>query len=309
MRLLTYDYRGLCRVGVYVGEKVAHLSRIAGILGQADLAVGSMRELIERWDTLGPRIRALVAETEKRAKDKDIASVLMDPDAITFLPPVTDPPKNILCMGLNYTDHVDEGLRTNAITAAQAKMDVPMFFTKAPGTLVGHRAGVPLHGCTSQLDYEAELVVVIGKRGRDIPEARINDYIFGYCCGNDVSARDLQRAHKQIFKGKTLDGSCPLGPYIVPKEDVKDPGKLRLRSWVNGDLRQDSSTANMIFSVPAMLSSLSQGFTLEPGDLFMTGTPSGVGYARATPSFLKPGDVVEIEVEGLGKLVNPVVAA
>ncbi|OGL58657.1 MAG: hypothetical protein A3J27_05860 [Candidatus Tectomicrobia bacterium RIFCSPLOWO2_12_FULL_69_37] len=309
MRLLSYDYRGVSRVGVYVGEKIAHLSRIAGILGQPDLAAGSMRELIERWGAIGPRVRALVAEAEKRAKDKDIAPVLMDPDAVTFLPPVPDPPKNILCMGLNYTDHVEEGLRTKAITEAQAKMDVPMFFTKAPGTLVGHRAGIPLHACTSQLDYEAELVVIISKRGRDIPESKMDDYIFGYCCGNDISARDLQRSHKQIFKGKTLDGSCPLGPCVVPKEDVKEPAKLRLRSWVNGDLRQDSTTANMIFSVPAMLASLSKGFTLEPGDLFMTGTPSGVGYARATPAFLKAGDVVEIEVEGLGRLVNSVVAA
>lgn len=309
MRLLTYDYRGLRRVGVYVGEKVAHLSRIAGILGQRDLAVGSMRELIARWDAVGPRVRALVAEAEKRAKDKDVAPVLIDPDSITFLPPVPDPPKNILCMGLNYKDHVEEGLRTKSITPAQAEMDVPLFFTKAPTTLVGHRAGIPNHACTERLDYEAELVVIIGKQGRNIPERKVNDYIFGYCCGNDISARDLQRAHKQIFKGKTLDGTCPLGPYIVPKEDVQDPAKLAVRSWVNGELRQNSNTANMIFSVPAMLSSLSQGFTLEPGDIFMTGTPSGVGYAREVPSFLKPGDVVEIEVEGLGRLVNPIVTA
>lgn len=309
MRLLTYDYRGLRRVGVCVGEKVAHLSRIAGILGQPDLAVGSMRELIERWDKLGPRVRALVAEAEKRAKDKDIAPVLMDPESVTFLPPVPDPPKHVLCMGLNYKDHVEEGLKAKDVQTQAMGTDLPIFFTKAPATLIGHKAGIPKHACTEKLDYEAELVVIIGKRGRDIPEPRVNDHIFGYCCGNDISARDLQRAHKQIFKGKTLDGSCPLGPYIVPKEDVKDPANLRIRSFVNGEPRQDSNTNKMIHSVPAMLSSLSKGFTLEPGDLFMTGTPSGVGYARATPAFLKPGDVVEIEVEGLGKLVNPVVAA
>lgn len=309
MRLLTYDYRGLRRVGVYVGEKVAHLSRIAGILGQRDLAVGSMRELIARWDAVGPRVRALVAEAERRAKDKDVAPVLMDPDSITFLPPVPDPPKNILCMGLNYKDHVEEGLKAKDVQTTQMGVDVPIFFTKAPGTLIGHRAGIPKHACTEKLDYEAELAVIIGKRGRDIPESKVNDYIFGYCCGNDISARDLQRSHKQIFKGKTLDGSCPLGPFIVPKEDVKDPAGLRVQSWVNGEPRQDSYTGNMIHSVPTMLASLSKGFTLEPGDIFMTGTPSGVGYAREVPSFLKPGDVVEIEVEGLGRLVNPVVAA
>ena len=309
MRLMSYDYRGLRRVGVYVGEKVAHLSRVAGILGQQDLAVNSMRELIERWEKIGPRVRALVAETEKRAKDKDVAPVLMDPETLTFLPPIPDPPKHVLCMGLNYKDHVEEGLKAKDARTTRVEVDIPIFFTKAPGALIGHKAGIPKHACTEKLDYEAELVVIIGKRGKDIPESKVNGYIFGYCCGNDISARDLQRSHKQIFKGKTLDGSCPLGPCVVPKEDVKEPAKLRLRSWVNGDLRQDSTTANMIFSVPAMLASLSKGFTLEPGDLFMTGTPSGVGYARATPAFLKAGDVVEIEVEGLGRLVNSVVAA
>ena len=150
-------------------------------------------------------------------------------------------------------------------------------------------------------------MVIIGKRGKNIPKEKVYDHIFGYCCGNDISARDLQRRHKQIFKGKTLDGSCPLGPYIVPKEDYGDPMNMKIGSRVNGEGRQRSNTNMMIHDIPAMISALSEGFTLEPGDIFMTGTPSGVGYAREVPTFLQPGDVVEIEVEGLGVLRNPIV--
>ena len=307
MRLLTYDYRGLRRVGVYVGEKVAHLPRLAGALGRRELAVDSMRQLIEEWGRLGPGVRELVAEAERKAKE--LAGILMDPETVAFLPPVPDPPKHVLCMGLNYKDHVAEGLKARDVRTAPVEIDHPIFFTKAPATLIGHRAGIPKHPCTEKLDYEAELAVIIGRRGRGIPEGRVYEHIFGYCCANDISARDLQRRHKQIFKGKTLDGTCPLGPYIVPREDYGDPMNVKVESWVNGELRQSASTNLMIHGIPRMISVLSEGFTLEPGDIFLTGTPAGVGYARETPTFLQPGDVVEVEVEGLGRLVNPVVAA
>lgn len=305
MRLLTYDYRGVQRVGVYVGEKVVHLSRLCSLMGHPELDARSMRALIEEWDALGPAMHELIEEAEKNA-DK-LAPILMDPDDVTFLPPVPDPPKHVLCMGLNYKDHVAEGLKARDVKTEKVELDHAIFFTKAPTTLIGHGAPIPRHACTEKLDYEAELVLIIGQRGKNIPKEKVYDHIFGYCCGNDISARDLQRRHKQIFKGKTLDGSCPLGPYIVPKEDYGDPMKMKIESRVNGEGRQNSNTNQMIHDIPAMISILSDGFTLEPGDIFMTGTPAGVGYAREVPVFLQPGDVVEIEVEGLGVLRNPIV--
>jgi 2-keto-4-pentenoate hydratase/2-oxohepta-3-ene-1,7-dioic acid hydratase in catechol pathway len=306
VKLITYDYRGVARVGVYVGDKIAHIARLSGILGDP-VNPATMVELIENWDELGPKVRAHVAEAEKNTGE--LAPVLMDPAEVSFMAPVPNPGRNVLCMGLNYTDHVNEGLKAKDVKTTKVEYDAPMFFTKAPSTLIGHGEGIPRHNCSEKYDYEAEISVIIGKRGINIPADKVYDHIFGYCCGNDISARDIQRKHNQIFKGKTLDRSCPLGPFIVPREDYGDPMNKTLKSWVNGEIRQDSTTANMIYDIPAMLSSLSEGFTLVPGDIFLTGTPSGVGYAREVPSFLVPGDVVEVEVEGLGRLTNPVVEA
>jgi 2-keto-4-pentenoate hydratase/2-oxohepta-3-ene-1,7-dioic acid hydratase in catechol pathway len=307
LKLVTYDYRGVSRVGVYVGEKIAHLPRLAGLMGRGGLNPSSMVALIEDWEELGPRVRALAADAEKEAED--LAPILMDQEDVSFMAPVPNPGRNVLCMGLNYTDHVNEGLNAKDVKTTKVEYDAPMFFTKAPSTLIGHGEGIPRHNCSEKYDYEAEIAVIIGTRGINIAPDKVYDHVFGYCCANDISARDIQRKHNQIFKGKTLDRSCPLGPFIVPKEDYGDPMKKTLKSWVNGEARQDSTTANMIYDIPAMLSSLSEGFTLEPGDIFLTGTPSGVGYAREVPSFLQPGDVVDVEVEGLGRLSNPVVEA
>lgn len=305
MKLLTYNYRGVSRVGIYVGDKIAHVARIAGILGWQGLNLASMVELIKNWEKLGPEVRRLSADAEKNAAG--LADVLMDPDEVIFMAPVPNPGRNVLCMGLNYKDHVAEGLKAKDVQTSKVELDEPIFFTKAPSTLIGQGAGIPRHNCSKKYDYEAEIAVIIGRSGINIPPEKVYEHIFGYCCANDISARDIQRRHKQIFKGKTLDRSCPLGPFIVPKEDYGDPMKKTLKSWVNGELRQDSTTANMIHNIPKMIASLSEGFTLEPGDIFLTGTPSGVGYAREIPSFLQPGDVVEVEVEGLGRLRNPVV--
>jgi 2-keto-4-pentenoate hydratase/2-oxohepta-3-ene-1,7-dioic acid hydratase in catechol pathway len=307
LKLISYDYRGVHRVGVYVGPKIAHIGRLAGLLGRSDINPQSMREVITDWDHVGPLIREFAAEAEKRSEE--FAPILMDENDVTFLPVIPDPPKHVLCMGLNYKDHVEEGLQAKDVQTTRVELDHPIFFTKAPGTLIGHGAGIPRHNCSDRYDYEAEIAVIIGKRGINIPQDKVYDHIFGYCCANDISARDIQRRHKQIFKGKTLDQSCPLGPFVVPKEDYGNPMEKFVKSWVNGEPRQDSSTSYMIHDIPAMISVLSEGFTLEPGDVFLTGTPSGVGYARETPSFLVPGDVVEVEVEGLGRLSNPVVEA
>jgi len=305
MRLLTYDHRGERRVGIFVGEMIADLSHLTDALGRQELARGSMRELIRDWGRLGGGLHELQAEAEKR--EDELSHLLMVPDDVLFLPPIPDPSKNVIGLGLNYWGHVEEAIRAKAVSQSSAERLDPIFFTKAPSTLIGHRAGIPKHGCSKELDYEGELAVIIGHRGRDIPKEDVYEHIFGYCCANDISARDLQRRHKQIFKGKTLDGTCPLGPFIVPKEDYGDPMNVMVQCWVNGELRQRASTSLMIHDIPDIISILSEGFTLEAGDIILTGTPSGVGYAREIPTFLQVGDLVEVEVEDLGRLSNKVI--
>jgi 2-keto-4-pentenoate hydratase/2-oxohepta-3-ene-1,7-dioic acid hydratase in catechol pathway len=215
-----------------------------------------------------------------------------------LLAPIPRPEKNIFCMGRNYAEHAAE-------RGAQVP-DKPVFFTKPPSAVIGPGAGILHHACTSQLDYEAELAVVIGHGGRDIPRAEALAHVFGYMNLNDVTARDLQRAHQQWFKGKSLDTFCPTGPALVTADEVPDPQRLAIQLRVNARVRQSSSTARMIFDVATLIEVLSMGMTLEPGDIIATGTPSGVG--AATGEFLKAGDVVEVEVEGLGCLINQVVA-
>jgi 2-keto-4-pentenoate hydratase/2-oxohepta-3-ene-1,7-dioic acid hydratase in catechol pathway len=181
------------------------------------------------------------------------------------------------------------------------------FFTKAPECVVAPGEGVPAHAnLTRWLDYEVELAVIVGKQGVNISRADALNHVFGWTIGNDITARDVQKRHTQFFKGKTLDGTCPLGPCIVPREDL-DASDLSLKLWVNGDLRQNGRTSDMIFDVPAIIEQLSAGFTLYPGDVILTGTPSGVGYAMNPPQALKSGDVMRLEIEGIGSLENTIV--
>ena len=183
---------------------------------------------------------------------------------------------------------------------------MPVFFTKPPTAVVGPDAEVPIFPKVSvKIDYEVELALVIGKRGRDIAPADAYGHIFGYTVLNDVTARDVQRRHGgQFFKGKGLDGSCPMGPWVVTADEAGDPMALRMQLWVNGELRQNDTTAAMIFDIPTLIASLSEGLTLEPGDILATGTPSGVGYAMDPPRYLTDGDEVCCEIEGIGRLCN-----
>ena len=186
----------------------------------------------------------------------------------------------------------------------------PVFFSKAATAVIGPFDPIPLDArVTTKLDWEVELAVVIGRRGKNIAEADAMDHVFGYTVVNDVSARDLQRRHGgQWLKGKSLDGTCPMGPCLVTRDEL-DGGNLRVTARVNGVTKQDSRTTHMYFSLPRLIAELSLGMTLEPGDVLSTGTPQGVGFARTPPEFLAPGDVLETEVEGIGCLRNPVVAA
>ncbi len=222
-------------------------------------------------------------------------------EEVTLLSPITRPPKNILCVGKNYVDHAIE---------MGSKDDIPlhmMVFTKAPTTIIGPNVQIENHlSITKQLDYEGELAIVIGKKGRNIQKEDALDYVFGYMIVNDITARDLQAKHKQFFLGKSLDASCPMGPVLVHKERLSDPNHLHIETKVNGEIRQSSNTKHFIFSVEEMISTLSLGMTLEPGDVIATGTPAGVGKGFQPPRFLKPGDQIDITIEGIGTLSNKV---
>ncbi|MBA3428773.1 MAG: fumarylacetoacetate hydrolase family protein [Actinobacteria bacterium] len=210
-------------------------------------------------------------------------------------------PGKIVCVGMNYRDH-----------AAEAGMEVPeqpVLFAKWPNGLIGPGEAIVLPPDPSQVDYEAELGVVIGLRARGLRTEDALDAVAGYVCVNDVSARDLQFADGQWTRGKSLDTFCPVGPRLVPAAEVPDPQRLGIRCRVNGELLQDSSTAQMVFSVAEIVAFVSTWLTLEPGDLIATGTPAGVGFTREPPVYLRPGDEVTVEIDGLGALVNPVVAA
>ena len=224
-------------------------------------------------------------------------------DDVELLAPLPRPVRNIFCVGKNYLDHIDELKKDKDISGADTQY--PHYFTKATHTVTGPFADISLHSnITSLVDYEAELAVVIGKRGINIPEDKAMDYVFGYTIINDVTARDLQRNHNQWFKGKSLDGFCPVGPWIVTRDEIGQPVELNISSRVNGELRQSSNTRNMIFSIPELISILSQGLTLEPGDILATGTPAGVGMGFEPPKLLKAGDVVRIEIEKIGYIEN-----
>jgi 2-keto-4-pentenoate hydratase/2-oxohepta-3-ene-1,7-dioic acid hydratase in catechol pathway len=220
----------------------------------------------------------------------------VDLDQVTLAAPVTRPSK-IICIGLNYMDHAAE---------QKAKIpDLPLIFAKFPNTLIGAKEEIAWDAkVTSQVDFEGELAVVIGNKTQNCREKRALKAVFGYTCANDVSARDVQFADIQVLRGKSLDTFCPLGPWIVTSDEIPDPNSLKIQSRLNGLLMQDSSTNLMIFSVPVLISFLSRHFTLDPGDIILTGTPRGVGVFRQPPVFMKAGDEVTVEIERVGRLVN-----
>jgi 2-keto-4-pentenoate hydratase/2-oxohepta-3-ene-1,7-dioic acid hydratase in catechol pathway len=237
------------------------------------------------------------AEEQKRLTS---AGALLKLSQVKLLSPIPYPKKNVVMLGINYREHVDEGARARSLEIKYPEW--PVFFTKPATSVIGHMGKVTHHQATDRLDWEVELAVVLGKKGRDIPKEKVYDYVFGYTVCLDMTARDLQRIHGQWFKGKSLDTFCPIGPWIVHKSALPDPQQVRLVCRVNGEVMQDGNTRDMIFDIATTIESLSKGMTLEAGDIISTGTPSGVGFARTPPVFLRPGDKVEGEVEGVGTL-------
>ena len=218
-------------------------------------------------------------------------------ETIEWLAPIPRTPKNVICIGKNYQDHAKE--------MGAAAPDAVVVFTKSPMSIAADETTLSVHADkTDSLDYEGELAVVIGKRGRDIPKALAYDYIFGYTIANDITARDLQQKHNQFFLGKSLDETCPMGPYVVSKDEIPDPQALTIVTKVNGEIRQNGSTKDMIFPVAELIATLSKYVTLEPGDVILTGTPAGVGKGFNPPKFIQAGDEVKISIEGIGTLAN-----
>jgi 2-keto-4-pentenoate hydratase/2-oxohepta-3-ene-1,7-dioic acid hydratase in catechol pathway len=261
-----------------------------GVIALADADV-SPPAVFQEGDAALPRLRA--------AAERSTAKPLAEADL--KLGPCVVSPGKIIAVGLNYRRHAQE-------TGAPIP-ETPILFSKFNNTLAASCEAVPLPTVATQYDYEVELGVVIGRRATSVSEESALDYVFGYCTANDLSARDLQMRTSQWLLGKTLDRFCPVGPYLVTRDEVPDPQRLALRTWVNGELRQNSNTADMIFSVAEVVSYASRYMTLEPGDLVITGTPEGVILGMPEPrKWLKPGDEVAVEVEGLGKLVTPLIA-
>jgi 2-keto-4-pentenoate hydratase/2-oxohepta-3-ene-1,7-dioic acid hydratase in catechol pathway len=226
-----------------------------------------------------------------------------------MMAPILNPPRNIFCVGKNYHDHAIEFSNSGFDSGAKAGEHIPeapQVFTKPMSSIVGPGAKVPSYPhITEQLDYEAELAVVIGKKGIGISKADAYDHVFGYTIINDFTARDLQKLHRQWFLGKSLDGFCPMGPYLVTADEV-DLDTMRVQCHVNGEPRQDALVSQLIFDIPTIIETISAGIELQPGDIIATGTPAGVGIGFNPPRFLRSGDVMRIEISGLGVLENEV---
>lgn len=299
MKFVSFRHEGQVVAGLWLDTQVLDLATAARLAGEsADLS--SMLAIIRGGDA------ALAAVQRLAAAAAGWTAALRPAASVQLLAPIPQLPRNAFCVGRNYVDHVKEGYAANA---APVKLpEVPQFFTKATGALNAPGGDIRLdRNLTQKLDYEVELALVIGRGGRDIPAARAYEHVFGYTVANDVTARDLQRRHDQWFKGKSLDTTLPLGPWIVERTQIGDPADLQLYLSVNGQERQRARVAQMIFDIPTLIASLSAGLTLEPGDIIATGTPSGVGFAMQPPQYLRAGDQVVAGIDRIGELHNRVV--
>lgn len=279
MKLASFILNGTVKVGIVNGDTISIVD------------VPDMVTLIENWD----KDRAASATSEVKRT------------AVDLLAPIPVPRRNIICVGKNYRDHAKEfsqsGFEAGAVKGKEID-EFPAVFTKMPSSVTCDGAVIELpHQVSSSVDYEAELAVVIGKKGKNIAASDALGHVFGYTIINDLTARDRQKNHKQWFLGKTLDGFCPMGPWITTADEV-DVTNLDVQCWVNGEIRQNANTRDLIFDVKTLISTISAGTTLLPGDIIATGTPAGVGIGFSPPKFLKAGDKVSVRISGLGELSN-----
>lgn len=289
MRLVTYVEPGgsVRQIGAIEGSEVTRLA-LPGLPGE----MLSMRRLIELSSAGADR--SMPEATDERRAVADVR----------LLAPISDPPGNVICLGRNYAEHAEESARARGEEVAR-----PTFFTKAVTSIIGPYDDIPYDSAlTQELDWEAELALVIGRKAKNVSRDEALEFVFGYMVLNDISARDIQYQYGgQFFYGKSLDGSCPTGPWIITADEVPDPQNLSVKLRVDGVTKQDDSTRNMIFDIPECIATLSRCLTLLPGQIITTGTPVGVGFARTPPEYLRPGNVVETEVEGVGSIRNVVV--
>ena len=299
MRYVTFSLETdpVHRLGVVHGDRIVDLQSLSSGQGAPELP-GSLMALIRSGPAAWRRVADFLSKELSRAGDRGHAS-----RDIRWHAPIPRPLKNVICVGWNYVSHVKEAAAARGVEFKLPK--VPVYFTKAPMTVNGPYDVIAWdRSVTREVDWEVELGVIVGVSGRNIPLANVPSHVFGYTVINDVSARDLQREHSQFFKGKSLDGFCPMGPVVVTADEFGDPHAKSLALRVNGVVKQEGRTSDMIFPIDLLIEWLSRGMTVEAGDIVATGTPPGVGFARTPPEFLQDGDVVEAEIEGIGTLRN-----
>jgi 2-keto-4-pentenoate hydratase/2-oxohepta-3-ene-1,7-dioic acid hydratase in catechol pathway len=295
LRVARYVYHGTESYGVLKENKIVDFPVLSKLKGSP------IPKNIAGLISQGSQAEPLVTEMMKTVSENRDKECILDKSEVKLIAPVGDPPK-IICLGLNYRDHAEE--------TEQRLPDEPIIFMKPRTAIVGPEQPVAKPPFVEKLDYEVELAVVMGRRGRNIPVSCAKDYVFGYTVFNDISARDIQFKDGQWTRGKSFDTFAPMGPCITTAAEIPDPNNLWLCTRVNGETRQNSSTNRMVFNVYEIIYHLSRVMTLEPCDIIATGTPAGVAaFTKPTPRFLQPGDIVEVEVEDIGVLRNPIVEA
>ena len=293
MFLLTYSYNSVQSAGFLNEEK-------SGIIPASEVLQGAsnidMIDIIKIFNNFNLKELKNTINTYKDA---------ISLKEVKILSPIPYPNRNIICLGKNYLDHISEVKSLKNVNSDIPQK--PIYFSKIAYPAIGHEDVVNSHSdVVKQLDYEVELAVIIGKKCKNVSIEEAEDIIFGYTIANDISARDIQTTYGQWHKGKSFDTFCPIGPYIVHKSNISFPPKLKIQSYVNNELRQNGNTDNLIFDIPYIISDLSSGITLYPGDIILTGTPAGVGAGFNPPRYLKPGDRVDCVIEGIGTLSNTI---
>ena len=297
MRLVTYEIEHREGLGVMSRD-----GKWIFPLRSMDMDYKTMQQLIENISESEKQLLEYMSSQDPY-KIRGAAPI----EEVKLLAPIPHPRQDVICLGINYMDHAEESARFKK-EEFNGERPYAVYFSKRVNQAVNPGDGIPSHSdIVKDLDYEAEMAVIIGKEASHVPENQVKDYIFGYTIINDVSARTIQNRHKQWYFGKSLDGFLPMGPCIATVDELEFPPKVQVQSRVNGELRQNENTSRLLFGVACIVSELSQGMTLKPGTIIATGTPAGVGMGFNPPKFLKPGDVVECSVEGIGSITNPVV--
>ena len=297
MRLVTYEIEHREGLGVMSRD-----GKWIFPLRSMDMDYKTMQQLIENLSESEKQLLEYMSSQDPY-KIRGAAPI----EEVKLLAPIPHPRQDVICLGINYMDHAEESARFKK-EEFNGERPYAVYFSKRVNQAVNPGDGIPSHSdIVKDLDYEAEMAVIIGKEASHVPENQVKDYIFGYTIINDVSARTIQNRHKQCYFGKSLDGFLPMGPCIATVDELEFPPKVQVQSRVNGELRQNENTSRLLFGVAYIVSELSQGMTLKPGTIIATGTPAGVGMGFNPPKFLKPGDVVECSVEGIGSITNPVV--